>query len=41
MNHIKELKSNHFVMTNNKIVPISSRSYQNVKKTYIDYLIGE
>ena len=41
MNHIKELKSTFFVLSNDDYVPISSRSYQKVKKTYINYLIGE
>jgi len=41
MNQIKSIEKNYFVMKNNEFVPISKHYYQDVKKKYINYLVGE
>ena len=41
MNHVKTIKDNEFVMSNDKTVPISKRLLKETKERYIKYLIGE
>ena len=40
-NQIKSIEKNCFVMKNGEEVPISKQYYQDVKKKYINYLLGE
>lgn len=41
MNQIKEIKGYTFVLKDNSIVPISLRNFAQVKKQYINYLVGD
>ena len=41
MNHVKTIKDNEFIMSNDKSVPISKRLLKETKERYIKYLIGE
>ena len=40
MNQVKSISSNAFIMFNDKLIPISKRAYKDIKKTYINYLVG-
>lgn len=40
MNQVKSISSNAFIMFNDKSIPISKRAYKDIKKTYINYLVG-
>ena len=40
MNQVKSISINSFILFNGKSIPISKRSYQAIKKMYIDYLVG-
>ena len=40
-NQIRSIEKNSFIMKNGEEVPISKQYYQDVKKKYISYLLGE
>ena len=41
MNYIKAINEKAFVLKDETIIPISKTSYQEVKKAYIKFLLGE
>ena len=41
MNDVKGITDKSFTMKNGEIIPISKNLFSYVKKTYIQYLVGE
>ena len=41
MNYIKSINDKSFIMKNDDVIPISKSMLSQVKKTYINYLVGD